>query len=144
MQWAVDDQFCKDQAVTATAASADTIDLKKSRHLGTGMPLYLVVVCTEDMTDSGDDSTVTPSLEVDDNSGFSSAATPLTLGAFAALSKAGTVKYGVIPPDVDIEQYARVKFTVANGNLSTGKFTAFLTPNIHSWKAYADAALGPG
>ena len=137
--------YSDSQAVTASAGSTNQIDHgplasgNLGRDLGTGQRLYLVVSVTVAFTDAGSDSTVTASLQVDDNAAFASPTTAVTLPVFAALSAAGSTKVGALPPfDVD-EQFSRVFYTVANGNLTTGSFDAFLVQDIQRFKAYADA-----
>jgi hypothetical protein len=132
-------QFSSAQAVTAAAASTDSIDLGAIRNLGVGEALYAVVVCTVAMTDAGSDSTLAVTLETDDNSGFSSAVTRQTIGTFAAVSAAGTRIVTRLQPDVINERYLRITYTPTGGSLSTGSFTAFLTHDIDAYTSYADA-----
>lgn len=131
-------QYSNAQAVTASAASTNLIDHGQARDLGTGEDIYLVVLCVVAMTDASSDSTVAVTLETDDNSGFSSATTGMTIGTFAATSAAGTGFYVKLQPGTVDERYSRVYYTVANGNLTTGSFDAFLTNNIDQYTAYAD------
>lgn len=121
-----------------TEAGTDYIDLGSNRNLGVGEELYFFAVVTVAFTDSGSDSTMTLSLETDDNSSFSSATSAQTIGTFAALSAIGTRLVAKLQPDKIVERYLRLKYTVANGDLSTGKFTAGLTKNIQAFTAYAD------
>ena len=146
----MDDQqnfFCEDQAVTATAATTDYINLGpfedglgntvNSKTRFQGLPIYVVVACTVAMTDGSSDSTLAFTLETDDNTSFSSATT-VDLGiTFPATSAAGTRYWKRLPPDVDYEKYLRGKFTPANGNLTTGSFTAKLTLQQPSWMSGA-------
>jgi len=131
-------RFSNSQAVTASAASTDIMDLGEERRIGTGKPVYLVVQTTVVMADSGSDSTVTATLESDSAEAFSSATTVLTLPVFAAETAAGTRRMLAIPPDVLTERYIRVYYTVANGNLTTGSFDAFLTESVDAIQTYAD------
>ena len=128
--------FGTDQAVTATAASTDIIDLGVVRDIGNGEPLELVILCTESATASGS-ATVTFTFETDDNSGFSSAA---VLAGTSAIGKAaltaGTEVLRVKLP-LGVERYLRVNYTVATGPLTAGKFTAFLTEERQANTAYA-------
>lgn len=135
-------QFSDAQAVTATAISENVIDAQHVsntlKDLGAGEELYLVVVCTTAMTDAGSDSTVTVTLESDSAADLATSATVhVTLPVFAALSAAGTQRVVAIPQSLLYERYLGVRYTVANGNLTTGSFTAFLTEEVPSWKAYA-------
>lgn len=131
--------FSSEQSVTASAASTNLIDLGIERYIGTGQPIYVVVVCDAAMTDGGSDSTVTVTLQSDAASAFGSPTTVQTLGTFAATAAAGTRLLGVIPPDVATERYIRLYYTVANGNLTTGDFTAFLALDAQTFRSYADA-----
>lgn len=130
-------RFSKAQAVTAAAASTDYVDLVSTkRNLGDGTPLWLVVACVVAMTDAGSDSTLAVTLETDDNTAFSSATTVQTIGTFAALSAAGTRFQQRLQPVTTPEQYIQIRYTPANGNLSTGSFDAFITTDPDRWFAY--------
>ena len=128
--------FGTDQAVTATAASTDIIDLGATRDIGNGEPLELVILCTETAV-SGGSSTVTIDLQTDDNSSFSSAATLASSGAIAKASiTAGTELLRIKVP-LNVERYLRLYYTVATADLTSGKFTAFLAHDRQANKAYA-------
>lgn len=131
--------FSDGQAVTADAASTNYLDLGAIRNLGVGENLYVVVVCTVAMTDASSNSTCTVTIESDDNTSFSSAVARQTVGAFAAVSAAGTRIVARLAPDVINERYIRLKYTMANGDLTTGSFKAFLTHDIDAYTSYADA-----
>jgi len=128
--------FSDAQAITASAASTNLIDFGSARDIGVGQELYLVVIVDVAFTDAGSDSTVTVTIETDDNVGFASAATAQSLGTFAALSAAGSRLIARVQPEAAWEQYVRAYYTVANGNLTTGSLTAFLTTDIQAWTAY--------
>lgn len=125
------------QAVTSDVASTNLIDHKAVRDLGTGQDVYVVVLIDVTMDDSGDDSTCTVTIETDDSDAFGSATTAQTIGTFAAVSAAGSVLVAKLQPGAINERYSRLKYTMANGDLSAGTFTAFLTTDIHKWVAYA-------
>lgn len=128
--------FGTDQAVTATAASTDIVDLGATRDIGNGEPMSLVILCTESATASGS-ATVTFTFETDDNSGFSSAANLASSGAIGKASlTAGTEVLRVRVP-FGVERYLRVNYTVATGPLTAGKFTAFLAHDRQTSTAYA-------
>lgn len=130
--------FSDAQAVTATAASTDSIDLSQIRDIGTGADLYLVVACVVAMTDTGSDSTVAVTYETDDNPSFSSVAS-VTVGTFAAVSAAGTTIIHRLNPAQANERYMQLRYTVSGGNLTTGSFDAFITQDIQRYVSYADA-----
>lgn len=121
-----------------TEAGTDYIDLGANRNMGVGEELYFFAVVTTAFTDGSSNSTMTLTLETDDSSSFGTATTAMTIGTFAALSAIGSRLVARLQPDVINERYLRLKYTVANGDLSTGKFTAGLTKNIQAFTAYAD------
>lgn len=131
-------KFSDAQAVTAAAASTEYMDLGIARQIGDGENLYVMIVCDVAMTDGSSDSTLAVTLETDDNSSFSSATTVQTIGTFAALSAIGTKLIARLQPSTAYERYIRLYYTPANGNLSTGSFTAFLVKDVGNYKAYAD------
>lgn len=128
--------LAKNQAVTASAASTDTIDFGIARDVGVGEPMELVVLCTEAATAAGA-ATVQFALQTDDNAGFAS---PTTLAESPAIGKAALVA-GVEPLavklPVGVERYLRLYFTVATGPLTAGRFTVFLTHDRQADRAYA-------
>lgn len=130
--------FSDAQAVTAAAGSTNTIDLGAVRDAGVGERLYIVALVDVAFTDSGSDSTLAVALETDSTTTITPDATR-TLFTFGALSAAGTVKIAALGPDDLNLQYARLKYTPANGDLTTGSITAFITHDIQKWTAYADA-----
>lgn len=134
------DRYSNAQAVTATAVSEDVIDHRAIRNLGVGeKPLYVVVQVTTAMTDAGSDSTITVTIETDDSDTFGSATVSQTLGTFAALSAVGTRLTVAVAHGALNERYSRLRYTTANGNLTTGSFSAVLTADPQAWTAYADA-----
>lgn len=130
--------FSDAQAVTAAAASTNLIDLGAIRNLGVGENLYVVVVCDVAMTDDSSNSTLAVKVQTDDNESFDSATDGQTIGTFAATSAIGTKLVARLQPDLVNERYMRLYYTPANGNLSTGSFTAFLTHDIDAYTSYAD------
>ena len=131
--------FSEEQAITASAASANYIDLGVARNIGVGEDLYLVLTVTEEFDDTGDDSTITPVLQTDDNSAFSSAVAVRTYDTLAANSPVGTKKIYRLDPVNDAgtyEQYLRLYYTVAGGDLSAGKITAGLVCGVEAIKDY--------
>lgn len=119
-------EFSDAQAVTATAASTNIVDLNAAGKIE-GKPYYLHIKVNTSATASGD-ATVTFSFETDDNTGFSSATTLWTSAAIgkAALT-AGTEVVRLPINGMPIKRYTRVYYTVATGPLTAGKFDAFLS-----------------
>lgn len=129
--------FSEAQSITATADSANVIDLGVARDIGVGEELYIMVKVDETFADSGSDSTVTVALVTDDNAALSSDSTVRTLVTLSALTAAGTIYYFKLPIEAGTayERYAALTYTVANGNLSAGKITAGIVKDIQKWKA---------
>ena len=118
------------QAVTASAASTNIIDLTKAGDAQEELYLY-IHVDGEAATAVGS-ATVTFALQTDDNSGFSSAT---TMWSSAAIGKATLVdKYVVFKGRIPqgCERYLRVYFTVATGPLTAGKFSAYLVKDVQT------------
>lgn len=131
--------FSDAQAVTAAAASTNLIDLGAAQsRIGVGEELFIVVQVDVAMTDAGSDSTLAVTLEQDDAAAFGSATSIQTIGTFAEVSAVGTRLVARIAPDVVTERYIRLYYTPANGNLTTGSFTAYVAKDIQADRAYAD------
>ena len=139
------------QAVTASAASvADAtvqpnsqgiIDLTKARNIGVGTDkLYLVVDCTTAMA-AALAATVTPTLRTSATQVASALTgtinTLVTLNTFAAASPAGTRIITVLPPAAYL-QYLDVYYTVVNGPLTAGAFSAYVVTDIALQTYYAE------
>jgi hypothetical protein len=124
------------QAITASAASTNIMDLGATgtpirgnqlvRDIGAGTPVGFLAQVTEAFTAAGA-GTLTVSLEVDDNSGFSSATTVWTSGAIpkATLVAGYRLPIEYLPKGIN-ERYFRLYYTVATGPMTAGKITAGL------------------
>lgn len=120
------------QAITTTAASTNTIDLSPIatgivRDIGKGKQIPLLIQVTEQFAAAGA-GTLTVTLEVDDNSSFSSAKTVWTSPAIAkaTLATGYVIIAEYIPRGTD-ERYLRLNFTVATGPFTAGKIVAGVT-----------------
>ena len=110
-----------EQAVTTTAASTNIIKTN-----GGDVPNRVFLVVRVDTTFTGCTS-VTPSVETDSASAFSSASTVMTLPTYPVASlTAGLV--AIVPLPLGLKDYVRVKYTVV-GTATAGKFSAFITDN---------------
>lgn len=126
--------FSDGQAITATAASTNVVDLGATgkpygasaalvRELGYGNNVPVSITVTESFNTL---TSLTISVETDDNAGFSSATTVWTSPAYTLAQLAVGAKYllpDAIPAGVN-ERYVRLKYTVGGSNPSTGKITA--------------------
>jgi len=131
--------FWDDTEVLTTAASTHLIDLRAARQMGPGNTLWVVAHVTTAMTDAGSDSTMTLTLETDTLATFGSAVVAQTIGTFAAVSAAGTMLAAPIAKFAAAEQFLRAKLTVANGDLSTGKFTCYIASSPQEATLYPNA-----
>lgn len=128
--------FSDAQAVTAQAVSTFAIDTSPyfsgntGRNLGIGKPLYVFVTLDVGMTDSGSDSTIAVELVTDDTAAMSSPVSLATLFTIPALSVAGAKFFAALPLSAAYEKFIALRFSPANGNLSTGSFTAGLTLSV--------------
>lgn len=126
-------QVSSAQALTATAASTDVLDLSQDRDIGPGAPIWLVVVPTVAL--AGTSPTLQVSIETDDNSSFSSAATLVT-GKSLTSFPVGSAYVLALP--YDNERYLRAKFTLG-GTSPTCTVDAFFTnQEPKSWVAASD------
>lgn len=131
-------QFSDAQALTATAASTNLIDLKASaNNLGDGEPMAVVV--NVDVAAGGTSPTLQIALQSDSADSFGSAATVAQSKSYAAADlTAGAVLVLPIPPGVDCERYVRVNYTLG-GTSPTMTLTSSLMPMsmVQKYKSYA-------
>lgn len=147
-------EFSDAQAVTATAISSNVYDLF-SMGLGGGATdvtpntrldigqgsdhLYLVVNTAVTATDTGNDATLTITLESADDAAMTTNATVhYSSGAiaFASFATAGTTLVAISLPSALYRRYLGVRYTVANGPLTAGAFDAFVTPTLQQNRIY--------
>ena len=127
-------EFATAQALTATAASENSIDLSHARKIGPGEPMWIVVVARTAL--GGSSPTLKVGLETDDNSSFSSAATKLESEVKSAMAIGDKI---VLPFPYENERHIRLKFTLS-GTSPTITVDAFLTnQEPASWEAQPDA-----
>ena len=139
--------FGEQQAVTATAKSTNVINLNVARNIAVGEKYFVQITLVESMTDSGSDATVVPTLiqgnSLDGSNDISSPTVIATGATFAATSSAGTRIYIPLPVDdvygtLGQDSYLQINYTVANGPLTAGKFTAFLVREAENSTKYPD------
>lgn len=146
-------EFSDAQAVTSTAISTNVIDLQAQgavsgrpntlQNIGIGEEVFLVVQTNTACTDTSSDATLTVTLESDSTADLATSATVhYSTGAiaFANFSPAGS-KVAVIrlPQGQAYERYLGIRYTVASGPLTAGKFDAFLTNAVQAQQYMASA-----
>lgn len=126
--------FSDGQAVTATTVSTNVVDLGKTgtvygasaplvREIGYGTDAELSISVTQSFNNL---TSLTISIEVDDNAAFSSATTVWTSPAYTLAQVAAGAKYLLpdrLPAGVN-ERYVRLRYTVAGTAPTLGKITA--------------------
>lgn len=129
--------FSNAQAITATTASTNIIDLGATgtvfggaaalaRDVGKGREASLRASVVESFNNL---TSLTISIETDDNSGFASARTVWTSPAYALADLATGAKL-LLPDELPVgtdERYVRLKYTIAGTAPTTGKITAGVT-----------------
>ncbi|OHV24942.1 hypothetical protein EOS93_25205 [Rhizobium sp. RMa-01] len=117
------------QAITATAASSNTLDLGPIasgvvRDIGKGKPIPFRLQVVESFNNL---TSLTIELQTDDNSGFTSAKTVWTQTVLLANLTAGKVLLPEWVPRGTDEKYVRLNYTVTGTAPTTGKITAGVT-----------------
>ena len=132
-------QLSSSQALSSAGSTASTnsIDLEQDRNIGIGEPMSVVIFCKTAL--AGTSPTLQASIQTDDNSGFSSAATIITSQTLSAMA-AGDKLVVPFPANASSERYVRVNYTLG-GTTPSATVSAFLVPtsSIQNDAYYADA-----
>lgn len=123
--------FSDGQAITATAASTNIVDLGATgtpyggsalvRDIGPGRPIPIVVAVTQAFNNL---TSLAIAIQTDDNSSFSSAKTVYTNTVVLADLIVGKFQLPEYIPTGTNERYMRLYYTVTGSAPSTGKITA--------------------
>lgn len=132
--------FGTDQAVTATAASTDVIDMGVAQDLGVGDDPALKVICqiTETFTAAGAATLVAAIQGSVDNSAWTTMAQTGTI-AVADLTVGRNILTIDLPSLIAgqaLPRYLRMNYTVATGPMTAGKITAGLNLDRQQSRAY--------
>jgi hypothetical protein len=114
--------FSEDQAITATAASTNLIDLgANSSRVASAIERGKASVFAQVTADFDNLTNLAVALQTDDNSGFSSATTLRSETVLLADLVAGKqLDFGPLP--VNTERYVRLNYTVTGAAPSAGTF----------------------
>jgi len=114
--------FAEAQAITATAASENVLDMLNTVNR-VGEPYKLIMQVDESFDSGADDGTLAIALQSDSAAAFSSAKTIWTMTAIAEATLVADYNIPDIPlVPVSTERYLRLYFTVAgSGNLPPAK-----------------------
>lgn len=132
------------QAITASSASVDQIDLgplgqgQTIRDIGVGYTQYLVVRTVAAFNTL---TSLTFTLQTDDNAAFSSATQVWASAAIPLASLTANRVQAIVPlpPGVPIERFLRMNYTVGGTNPTQGSVEAFIVNEVQQYRAYADA-----
>jgi len=125
-------QMSDAQAVSASAASTNIIDLGSDRDIGPGEDMRLVFSC--DTTQEGTLPTVTFKLQTSATAAGSY--TDLVLSrTVAAMASGEAVVMGL--PDTNL-QFIRAYFTIGGSSITAGAFSAQIVKDASQWQAYTD------
>jgi hypothetical protein len=133
--------FSNQQAVTASANSANVIDLSAARDLGAGYDTNFFIAVTQDVAAAGA-ATVQFALVAADSADL--ATNPIVLMQSDAIGKAaltaGTqvLRTAVPASRTAGKRYLGVTYAVATGPLTAGKFTAGLCFDLQANAAYPE------
>ena len=115
------------QALTASAASTNIVDLGSDRNIGIGKSMAVVITVDVAADGTTTDETYTFAVQADDNAAFSSAANVVSRTIGYASLTAGSQHVLPIPPDTSMERYLRLYATLG-GTTPSVTITADLKP----------------
>ena len=129
-----------DQAITATALSTNQIDLgvagtpfdaiaPLNRDIGKGYPVPVLIQVTEDFNNL---TSLTVTIETDDDSAFGSPSVLITETIALADLVAGKYTNTIVLPTGIDERYLAVRYTVVGTAPSTGRITASITGGVQT------------
>jgi len=148
-------EFADAVSVAASAGTAligDVIDLGVARDIGNGESMYLMIQTTTEIITGGTAGTVKFQLVSDAQAAIATNGTATVhfdTGTFvtddagandAELNVGGTIAFIQIPLEGRAyEQFLGILAITATTTTTAGAINAFLTPDKHGWKSYADA-----
>ena len=119
--------FSAAQAITATAASTNVIDTGSNKDIGKYGDIPLLIQVVEGFNNL---TSLTVTVQTDDNSAFSSAADVLSMTIPLASLVLG-YKSPVITLPMKMERYIRLNYTVTGTAPTTGKAVSYTHLRAH-------------
>jgi len=113
------------QALTATAASTNVIDLGVDNNIGVGNPMAIVLTLDVAADDTDANETYQVDVETDTTDAFG-AAVVIGTATIVAGEAAGTRKVILLPADLSGKQFIRLNYTLG-GTTPSVTVTAFMT-----------------
>jgi hypothetical protein len=127
--------FSSAQAVTATAASTDVIDLGSVRDVGAGEPSTVLVQVTEAFDNL---TSLTVALQTSTTENFASPV-QLTAGTIALADLTVGRKFSIGPVPGGVLRYLRLYYTVTGTTPTVGKVTGGVTGAHQDTTTFPDA-----
>ena len=136
------------QAITATAISANVLDLRAGNSSGgpalvdEGLQLYdlWLIVQADQSADFAAAGAATLTITLESDSAASLASSPVVHYSTAAIGKASLVKgyeaVRTLLPSGDYKRYLGLRYTVGTGPFTAGGLLAYLTPTPQRNKTY--------
>jgi hypothetical protein len=113
--------FSSEQAIVASAASTDVIDLgSSSRDVGAGEPVEVLVTVTQSFDAL---TTMTTTLQTSSTENFSSPV-QLTAASLPLASLVAGARFSLTAVPRGVLRYLRLSYTVSGSNPTVGKITA--------------------
>lgn len=135
-------QLSSAQAVTASAASSNYLDLGSARAPGVGGELRIAVTVTAAATAAGA-ATVQFQLQSDSDPAFGTVKTEIETDAIPKATLAAGYQF-FIPIPVGLKnRYVRLNYNVGTGPLTAGAFSAAIVQGEQLNSPYADALSVP-
>jgi len=138
------EQFSNAQALTATVASTNVVDLGVDGDVGFGIgePMDIVIQLDVAADDTTGNETYTAALQTDDDSAFGSAVQIGGTVTIAAGDVAGTRYFIPIPAAKEMDRYVRVYYTLG-GTTPTVTVTSYLMPRrfVQNDQYYPNASV---
>lgn len=138
-------EFSDSQVVTASAVSTNIYDTfpvgngvnsNPSRDIGGGEDVRLVIQVDTTATAAGA-ATVTVTLESADNAALTGSTVHFTSQAYPLASLGGGKTLAVVTLPADsYKRYIGLRYNVGTGPLTAGAFSAFITKDVPSFRAY--------
>ena len=125
----------EDQAITADAASTNTIDLSQARDIGEGQSLFMVFTVTQAFNNL---TSALLEVVISDNADLSSPQILAMQSVLLAGLTVGAQFTVVIPPQVGSlgKRYLGAYYDITGTAPSTGKITADIVTNIQDGKKF--------
>ncbi len=133
-----DNMVSRNQALTATAVSTDSVDLKVSGdQFGAGKPQMFLVVVVGTTFVSGGSSTLVIDIVDDDNAALGSPAVLATSPSIAKAALVAGAKFVVPMPPLlaapsNRQRYLGARYTVGTANFTAGDLDAWFTDQVPS------------